>query len=263
MRSALLAGVLYLAACASALKEPSPVATYAPGRARGRSASELVAAGNAAWARREEPGQAAAAQGLYLDAAVADDRRVDALLGAMRALTYRIENEKTAPRAKLSQTAVELGQWCQRRAPNEPECDYRLAIALGQYAREHTSSGKDASRRMERLLRRAIAAEPRLDSAGPHRVLALLYLRAPGWPVGPGDPEAGLAEAMAAVRLAPSSASNQLVLGEALAANGHAKEARAAYAKAAELATAAEQAREPEASRQLAEARAGLAKTGG
>ncbi|NVB85254.1 MAG: hypothetical protein HOV81_43215, partial [Kofleriaceae bacterium] len=129
MRSALLASVLYLAACASALKEPSPIAAYAPGHAEGRNASQLVAAGNAAWARRAEPGQAEAAQGLYLDAAAADQHRIDALLGAMRALSYRIENEKTAPRARLSQTAVELGQWCQRRAPKQPECDYRLAIA--------------------------------------------------------------------------------------------------------------------------------------
>lgn len=263
MKSAVLASVLYVAACGSALKEPSPVATYAPGRAQGRTASELVVAANGAWARRAQPGQAEVAQGLYLDAASADAHRVDALLGAMRAMSYRIENEKTVPREKLSQTAVELGQWCQRRAPKQPECDYRLAIALGQYAREHTSSGRDAAKRMEALLRRAIAAEPRLDFAGPHRVLALLLLRAPGWPLGPGDSEEGLAEARAAVRLAPNAASNQLVLGEALAKTGHGDEARAAYAKAVELAAAAEKSREPEAPRWLAEARAGLAKNGG
>jgi len=113
------------------------------------------------------------------------------------------------------------------------------------------------------LLRRAIAAAPRLDSAGPHRVLALVLLRAPGWPLGPGDPEAGLEHARAAVSLAPGAAANQLVLGEALAANGRSDDARVAYARAGELATAAGRAGEPEAARWMAEARTGLAKSGG
>jgi cytochrome c-type biogenesis protein CcmH/NrfG len=116
---------------------------------------------------------------------------------------------------------------------------------------------------MVALLRRAIAAAPRLDSAGPHRVLALVLLRAPGWPVGPGDPEAALAHARAAASLAPGAAANQLVLGEALAANGRAGEARAAYRRAVELATQAGRMRDPEAARWLAEARSGLAKSGG
>jgi len=263
VKPAVIAGVLWsFAACASALKQPSPIAVYAPGHARGRSASELVTAANAAWARRAEPGKAEVAQGLYLDAAVADAQRSDALLGAMGALAFRIEYERGAPRGELAQIAVDLGQWCERGAPTEPACAYRLAIALGQYARERPSSGMDASRRMIALLRRAIAAAPRLDSAGPHRVLALVLLRAPGWPLGPGDPEAGLEHARAAVSLAPGAAANQLVLGEALAANGRSDDARVAYARAVELATAAGRAGEPEAARWLAEARIGLAKSG-
>ena len=42
-----------------------------------------------------------------------------------------------------------------------------------------------------------------------------MLLRAPGWPLGPGDPEAALPEAQAAARLAPDYPPNQLVLGEA------------------------------------------------
>lgn len=259
-----IAGVLWaVAACASAVKEPSPIAAYAPGQAQGRSASELVAAADMAWARRGEPGQAARAQGLYLDAATVDDRRVDALLGAMRALAFRIEYDRSAPRERLAETAVAIGQWCQRRAPDEPACAYRLAIALGQQARERPSTGKDAMNRMVALLHRAIAAAPRLDDAGPHRVLALLLLRAPGWPVGPGDPDIALEHARAAVQLAPRVAANQLVLGDALAATGHEPEARAAYAAAIELANAARQAGDPEAARWLADARTGLAKSSG
>ena len=51
------------------------------------------------------------------------------------------------------------------------------------------------------------------------------------------------------------------MLGEALAASGARDQARAAYARALALATAARDAGEPEAARWLAEARSKLAKT--
>jgi hypothetical protein len=251
-----------LAACASALHEPSPVARYAPGHAGGRSAAELIRDGDAAWARHVEPGQAVAAQDAYLDAAVADERSIAGLLGAMRALAYRIEHERGVDRGALAREEVELGQWCQRRAPTSAECDYRLALALGQQARERHSTGKDALERMVDLLHRAIARAPAIDDAGPHRVLALVLLRAPGWPMGPGDPEAALDEAKAAVHLAPGAATNQLALAEALAANDQADDARTAYAAAQAAAAKQRAAGDPEADHYLAQARDGLAKLG-
>ena len=214
----------------------------------------MRAAGEA-WSHR----QAEIAQGLYLDAAVADPRRVDALVGAMRAVSYRIEHEPGVEKGKLAAEGVELGQWCQRRAPTDAECDYRLAIALGQQARERPSTGKDALGKIVDLLHRAIARAPQLDSAGPHRVLALLLLRAPSWPTGPGDVDAGLVHARAAVGMFPDAAQNQLVLGEALAKNGDREAARAAYAKALALANAARTAGDPDASAQLAQAKARMA----
>lgn len=261
MRAAVLA--LVVAACAPALHEPRPVAALAPGRGGGRSADQLMRDADAAWQRRATPGQTAAAVDLYVDAAAAGARRVDGLLGAMRAISFRIEHEPGAARGRLVEEAVELGQWCQRRAPANPECDYRLALALGQQARERTSTGRDALGKIVALLRRAIARDPDLDSAGPHRVLALVLLRAPSWPLGPGDPEAALAEARAAARRFPDAPENQLVLGEALAARGARDEARAAFRRALELATTARSAGEVEAGQWVAEAQSRLAKTPG
>jgi hypothetical protein len=254
--------LVLVASCSSALNEPSPIKAYAPGHAQGRNAEQLVADANAAWARRGEPGQAEAAQGMFLDAAVADDHRIDALLGAMRALSFRIEFERGVERAKLASEEVELGQWCQRRAPKKAECDYRLAIALGQQARERPSTGRDALHRMVDLLHRAIAAAPSLDAAGPHRVLALVLLRAPSWPAGPGDSDAALEQAKAAAQLAPESPANQLVLAEALAANDRAPDAHTAYRRAEELARA-HAPTDPEVVKWLADARSGMARTGG
>jgi tetratricopeptide (TPR) repeat protein len=247
-----------LAGCQSALHEPPAVSSMAPHRGGGRSADELLKTGDAAWGRRAEPGQAAAAQEAYLDAAAADEHRVDGLIGAMRAISYRIEHESGVPKGELARREVELGQWCQRRAPGNAECDFRLAIALGQQARESPSTGKDAIGRMVSLLRRAIAVDPKLESGGPHRVLALVLLRAPSWPIGPGDPEAGLAEARKAVAISPETPDNQLVLGEALAATGATRESREAYAKALALATAAQEAGDPEAPTWIAQARSHL-----
>ncbi len=260
MRLTILASVLLANACSSALTKPGPLASYAPGHANGRSAAQLVTAADRSWALRNEPGQAKAAQDLYLDAAAIDPQRTDALLGALRALTFRIELERGVDREQLAVTAVALGQWCQRLAPTEPECDYRLAIALGQQARERPSTGKDAMGRMVDLLERTIATDPRLDDAGPHRVFAILLLRAPSWPAGPGDADEALEHARAAVRLAPAAPENQIVLGDALAATGNETAARAAYAEAIKRARAASEAGNPEARRWLADARTGLAK---
>jgi tetratricopeptide (TPR) repeat protein len=248
-------------ACAPALREPPPLRPpVAP--APGASADDLLREADAAWVRRAEAGQAEAARQAYLQAASADERRVEGLLGAMRSAAFRVEREKDqAARERLAVEEVQLGQWCLRRAPDDAACKYRLAIALGQQARERTASAKDALERMVKLLREAAAAAPRLDRAGPHRVLALVLLRAPGWPMGPGDPEQALKEAQAAVALFPDAPDNQLVLGEALGKNDRAAEARAALEKAAALADR-DAATDPDAARWRDDARAALAKGG-
>jgi hypothetical protein len=259
--AALLAPVAALA-CAPALREPPPLAPRA-GAAPGASADALLGRADAAWTRRAEPGQAEAAQQLYLDAAEADASRADGLLGAVRAAEFRVERTpKGAAREQLAVEAVQLGQHCERRAPSRAECRYRLAIALGQQARDRTSTALDALEQMVKLLRDAIAADPRLDRAGPHRVLALVLVRAPAWPVGPGDPEEALREAEAAVKLFPDAADNQLALGEALAANDRAGDARAVLERAVVLAERDAAAGDPDAPRWRDDARAALAKGG-
>jgi hypothetical protein len=94
-------------------------------------------------------------------------------------------------------------------------------------------------------------------------VLALVLLRAPSWPLGPGDPQTALAEARTAAQRFPRSPENQLVLAEALAANHAPGEAHAAYGKALALASSAHAAGDADAGQWVAEARSGLAKTTG
>jgi hypothetical protein len=78
-------------------------------------------------------------------------------------------------------------------------------------------------------------------------VLALVPTRTPGWPVGPGDPEAGLARACAAAQRDPEHAPNQLALAEALAATGADVEEQAVLARGRALAERAVAAGDPDA----------------
>jgi tetratricopeptide (TPR) repeat protein len=202
-------------------------------------AAELLARADAAWAQRADPAQAETAETLYLQAARARPDDAAAYAGAIRAKSFRLGREKDgAARLRFAESAVGVGQRCQQAAHAAPACDYWLAAALGLQARERSATAHDALPHMVELLRRAQKADPRLDAGGPSRLLAILLLRAPGWPVGPGDPEGALQDAQAAVKVAPDHAPNQLALGEALSKNGHAAEAQEAYARALRLAEA-------------------------
>jgi len=249
--------VLACAGCAQALHQTPPLETVAaPPRA---SADQLMADAEAAWGRRSEPGQAAAAEDLYLQAARADPRRADAFGGAIRAKAFRIGREKDgAERTRLAESAVIAGQLCEENAPQAAPCDYWLAAALGLQARERSATGKDALPRMVDLLRRAARTDQAIDHAGPHRLLAIVLLRAPSWPLGPGDPEAALPEAEVAARTAPDFPPNQLALGEALRKNGRPEQARAAYSLALRLATEAGNRGDPDAAGWVDDARAAL-----
>jgi tetratricopeptide (TPR) repeat protein len=249
--------LLLCASCASALHKAPPIESIAAQPRTG--AAQLLAQADTAWERRTQPGQAAAAEDLYLQAARAEPHQPEGFAGAIRAKAFRIGREKDgAERLRLAESAVVVGQLCEENAPGAPLCDYWFAAALGLQARERSATAKDALPRMVDLLRRAARAEPAIDHGGPHRLLATVLLRAPAWPLGPGDPEAAVPEAQAAVRIDAEFAPNQLALGEALRKNDRAGEARAAYSKALRLATEAARRGEPDAPGWADDARAAL-----
>lgn len=105
-------------------------------------------------------------------------------------------------------------------------------------------------------LTRAESIDPGYDHAGPARVRALVLIRAPGWPLGPGDVDAGLQAARSAVAREPAYPPNLLVLGEALAKSGDANAALDAYRRALDAAQA--QPDSPERAKWVREAGEGL-----
>ena len=221
-------------ACTPALREPPTLGELAPGEER-VAAQALLREAGALWARRDLATVRRAAE-LWTRAG-AGHAEVAGWTGAARARVWLADHEPGAEQRRASAiSAVHAAQWCQRVAPAETACDYWLALALGVQARERRSTGVDALRQMVRLLEGVIERDPLLEHAGPHRVLALVLARAPGWPTGPGDPERALDQAREAVRLDAAYPPNQLCLAETLAAVDDVAGSREAYRRAAELA---------------------------
>lgn len=271
MRTMVPRGAICLAAlsmavgCTSALKEPPPVAELgASGTQTGverRDDRAALAQAEIEFGKLPDVTAVQRAQSLFLEAARLDGAPVGAFLGAAKATAWLVEHEEDGRRREeLAIEGVQIGQWCRRLYPSDPECTYRLALAVGQQARERPSTATDGLDVMVDLLNQVIAAAPELDFAGGRRVLALVLVRAPGWPTGPGDPEYGLEFAEAAVEAFPEYAPNQLVLGEALLENGRRDEAKTALDRGVELARITEAAGNAEAADWISQAEEALAK---
>jgi len=233
-----LCGLGVLGGCARALHEPPSVAALA-----GSSSShgpeeveDLLVQAQALFDRRDLP-SARRAVATWLAAAAADPGRSEGLVGAARGGTWLAEHE-TDPGARLqaATSAVQAAQHCLRVDPLSPPCSYWLGAALGLQAREKPSTGLSALPTIVEAFERAAEGDPLLEEAGPDRALALLFVRAPGWPTGPGDPERGLDHARHAVERRPGYPPNHLALGEALKAVGEWEASAEAYRRALELA---------------------------
>jgi hypothetical protein len=164
-------------------------------------------------------------------------RSVDELAAAV-AKDAELNDHETDAKAReaLASDASQNADACLAQAPHAAACLYYHGIALGLEARAHPLHAVDSLKAMVEALTSADAADPQYDHAGPSRVRALVLTRAPGWPIGPGDPDAGLAAAQRAVTLQPRFPPNVLALAEARAKIGDAQGARQSYAHARDLA---------------------------
>jgi hypothetical protein len=248
--------------CTSALKEPPPVSVLAggPPASADVDVGALLARADDHLARRPDIGAVTNARQLYLEAISTSAPPLEGFIGAARATAWLIEHvDDGRRREELAVEGVQIGQWCRRHHPDAPECRYHLALSVGQQAREKPSTATDGLEVMVGLLEALVAEAPEIDRAGPDRTLALVLLRAPGWPTGPGDPEFGLEHARAAVEAYPEHPPNQLVLGEALLENGLPVEARAALELGVAQAQALVEHGDADAAKWLAKGREALA----
>jgi tetratricopeptide (TPR) repeat protein len=164
---------------------------------------------------------------------------VEQLAAAVAADARRSDLETDSKiRDQLAVDAIQNAQACLNRAPQAAACLYYDGIALGLKARAHPLQANEALKSMLEALSSAEAADPKYDQAGPARVKALVLIKAPAWPLGPGDPEAGLAAARRAAEIRPDYPPNVLALAEALAKTGDIQGAVDTYRRAREVAEA-------------------------
>jgi hypothetical protein len=158
---------------------------------------------------------------------------VEGLAAAIQADSARSDHENDGKvRAQLADEANAYADACVAKDPKAAACLYGRGLALGLEARSHPGSAGELLKSMLDSLTRAEAADPNYDNAGAARVKALVLVRAPGWPLGPGDPDAGVESARRAVGSQPGYPPNLLALAEALSKSGDANGARDAYSKA-------------------------------
>jgi hypothetical protein len=170
---------------------------------------------------------------------------VDQLAAAVAADAERSDHEPDANvREQLAEDGLSHADACIAQAPGAAACLYERAVALGLDARAHPTRALDQLKIMLDLLGKAEAADPAYDHAGPARVRALVLIRAPGWPLGPGDVDAGLESAQRAMSLRPQYVPNVLAMAEAEAKRGDAAGAHNSYTMARDLAQALPQGRD-------------------
>ena len=245
--------VVPLAGCASALRPPEPLPSI---EGEGPAASDEQA--EELWGTRALASVREAAEGYERRIA----RRYDpfgSAVGASRAWTWIARRAPTEDeRREAAGRAVRVAQWCGEIEPSRAECEYWLAAALGVQAEQRRSTALDALPRIVALFESAAVRIPDYENGGPDRALALLFARAPGFPIGPGDADLAVEHARAAVGLAPGFAPNLAALAEALQATGRSDGAGRAWHRAAEEAAAAVERGEPESAEWLEQAREAL-----
>lgn len=169
----------------------------------------------------------------------AEPSSVAALAAAIKAAASRSDHEPDAKaRGELAAEADRDADACLSREPQAVACLYGRAVAFGLQARAHPVQAGEFLNKMLGALTRAESVDANYDEGGPARVRALVLIRAPGWPLGPGDADAGLAAARRAVSLRPQYPPNLLALAESLAKTGDASGARENYQRARDAAQA-------------------------
>lgn len=121
---------------------------------------------------------------------------------------------KDPDRARLAQEGISAARRAIQLNPKGASGYHYLAMNLGQLARTRKLSALKMVDEMEESFLKAAELQPRLDYAGPHRSVGLLYREAPGWPISVGSKTKARQHLQKAVELCPEFPENHLALLE-------------------------------------------------
>jgi hypothetical protein len=155
------------------------------------------------------------------------------LLAAVQSDADRIEQGPApAARAQLLAAATLSAQQCLALSADNANCQYAQAQVLGLTAREHPLQAAALLKQMLTYLTKAEGLDPALDHAGPAGLSAVVLLRAPPWPLGPGDVDGAVVAAQRAVQRDSSYPPNLITLAQAEAKSAGMAQARATFGRA-------------------------------
>lgn len=143
-------------------------------------------------------------------------------------------------KSQFARACVEHARAAVKKDPKRVEGHYYLAACLGYVAETQTSGALEMVKEVAAEGQAAAAIDDKFEHAGAHRLLGMVYLRAPGWPTSIGDADEALTELQKAVELDPDFPVNRVYLAEALLKNDKAAEAGQQLEKALSLAKPAE-----------------------
>lgn len=123
---------------------------------------------------------------------------------------------KDTQREALAQQGIAACRRALELDSNSAPAHYYLAFNFGELAQTKLLGALKLVNEMEGEFLAAIELDPKLDHAGPHRSLGLLYRDAPGWPASIGSRAKSRFHLEKAVELAPDFPANRLVLLESL-----------------------------------------------
>lgn len=157
------------------------------------------------------------AEAEYAEARLAFHREPERTQIALRfgRAAYEWAEHQDKKRAEVAEEGILACQAALVTEPGSGEAEYYLALNRGQLARTKKLGALKLVSKMEESFLKAIARNPTIHYAGPHRSLGLLYDQAPGWPLSVGSRTKARRHLEKAVALVPEYPGNQLALLEA------------------------------------------------
>lgn len=171
--------------------------------------------------RETHPAPAEMAEAEALEARLADEEDYTTRWEAAR-LCLRVVEHPFTPKGERKAWAERALAHADRAAalgPDRVEGHYYRAVALGRVLEHATLPPLSMITELEAAGQRARECDPAFACAGPCRLLAMLYFRAPPWPIGPelaGEEEEIEKLFEEALRLAPHCPENQAGFAEFL-----------------------------------------------